>query len=327
MRSLYADLAAAQKSPPFEPLVRVTANREKPAWSLVSSDAGATPAVNDMVLASDGSIVRAYIAGGAGSRTIYTQCITDPTSSSQWTTWTETVTNVDHLAVALAVLSDGTVRLFYAEDGKIRYKDSADHGASWGSETVGPDIAPVGAGIGSLASATGLDIFFTEADTLKIYYSVYTDSWSAAAAWTGDGDAYQADVAKKGSYYFVVFRKGDREIAVIRFDGSTWDNQRTIIPADEASFGWYWPRIWYDAADQVAPGAAGAFRLAAVGSMRAGTVWACHYAESDDGLYWTIPVYVPLTVSTDKPVNIIRAEASAYYLADNKYAYSWGGPT
>lgn len=327
MKTLPVELESAQKTPPFEPVVRVTAFREKPTWELLTTDSGATPAVNDAVVAADGSIVRAYVSGSAGSRTIYTQRVTDPTDAAQWTAWTSTVTGVDHLALALALLSGGTLRLFYADGGNVCYRDSADDGATWGAEQTGPAVAPAGAEVSSLSSATGLDIFYTEADGNDVWYSACTTTWSAAAAWTGTGDAHQVDAAQKGSYYYLAFRLGDIEIAVIRFDGTTWDNQRTIIPADESSFGWYWPRIWYDADDQVTPGASGAFRLAAVGSRRSGTLWACHYIESDDGLFWTAPACVPLPVTTDKPINIIRLPASSFILSSNKYVYSWNGPT
>jgi hypothetical protein len=325
MRTLGTELQARQKAPPWSPVARVTASAFRPSWAVLASDGGATPRVNDMVVAADGAIVRAYVSGSAGTRTIYTQRITDPEVAAQWNSWTSTVTGVDDLAVALARLSDDSLRLFYSDGGSIRYRISTDHGATWGAEQTAVAVSPGSAQVTSLASATGLDIFYTEATDLDLHVSLYSGgAWGAVSAWTGTGQAGMADVAKVSTTYYVLLQVNEIRIDLITFDGATWANQRAICPVTDTSFGFYWPRIWYDAADSVYPATTGAFRAVVVRSSLAGTVWDCLYLESDDGLYWTTPARVPLPVTTDKPVNVVYiAVTNRSYVADNKYAYEW----
>ena len=192
MRSLTATLTAAQEQTSSRPyvqshLLRLPRRRLSSALQppLHRSEGEYYTAV---VGAGDGSLVRARI--DPSTKVLYTQRVTAPGPSSDFSQWTSHGTVSASGAVALAA-SGASVFLFYvdADTVTLKQKESADNGASYGSATT---VATAASAVTYLAAAVapgGDRALFWTIGTV-VWKSRYAGgSWGTPAAWTNSADS------------------------------------------------------------------------------------------------------------------------------------------
>src|SRR5438874_443119 len=120
MRSLSGTLTAALNARTRRPAISLTAedhiNHLAQAIATTNSDG-----YNDLCIASDGSIVRVRVTrgGNAFQQSLQWQRITDPTSSTQWQTWTTFSGGSGNVFQdgGCAVSNNGTVIRAFAQQG------------------------------------------------------------------------------------------------------------------------------------------------------------------------------------------------------------------
>jgi len=118
MRYLSSALLEAQKESQVRPAMRLIVRDFQALdvrldWSSLYS--GSEPeGPNYAVQAADGSLVRARVDPSNGN--LYRQRVTDPTQTSQWTSWTYVKSVSDSAQVALAAdRADALVFLFFVD--------------------------------------------------------------------------------------------------------------------------------------------------------------------------------------------------------------------
>ena len=106
-------------------------------WSSLYS--GSEPeGPNCAVQAADGSLVRVRVDPSSGN--LYRQRVTDPTQTSQWTSWTYVKSVSDSAQVALAAdRADALVFLFFVDPDNrtIKVMESSDYRASFSGDGGG----------------------------------------------------------------------------------------------------------------------------------------------------------------------------------------------
>lgn len=235
------------------------------AWTPIYGpiDADASHAIVKMY---SGAIVRAR-RGTSGQ--IYVQKITDPTTLSQWTTWTEVLSggvSINSFATAGIALGSSTtedrLRLFYvlSSDGRTLKNLESTDGTTWSEETVVAEASP-GFLVGIAADMTGGDahvVYMFDAasgstDQFLIAYEKVAGAWtnrtvkSGAFANNTQGIAAARDPATNVLYVVVaatVTAQGDT-IQVYEFDRSTntWTVAGTTLYTAPAGTTLWYPRL------------------------------------------------------------------------------------
>lgn len=139
MRYLSSALLEAQKQSQVQPMVRLIVRDYQALdvrldWSPLYS--GSEPqGPNCAIQAADGSLVRTRVDPSNGN--LYRQRVTDPTQTSQWTSWTYVKGVSQSAQVALAAdRADASVFLFFVDPDNrtIKVMESSDYGASFSGE-------------------------------------------------------------------------------------------------------------------------------------------------------------------------------------------------
>ena len=160
MRDVPANLANAAHYKNRYPLSRILVEKvkmEKPEL-FAGSDTDADYHQFDLTELGDGSYFRAHILLD-GSYSIRTQRITDPTNTSQWTTWDTVTGSTPTVGSGIALYATGsTIQMYYAVGSELRRRVSLDYGVTWGAEeTV---VASIESGVACLITAPGSDLCF-----------------------------------------------------------------------------------------------------------------------------------------------------------------------
>ncbi len=139
MRTLHADLTAAQKQPSRVPYVKVTAENvietvRRLDWTTLNSVSNATTK-HDICVAGDGSI--STIRFNAADVTHYLNRVTDPAVAANWDAWTA-LPPINSANAAIA--ADGArVAYAYTTGTSIYVRESTDYGATFGA-AVNPAV-------------------------------------------------------------------------------------------------------------------------------------------------------------------------------------------
>lgn len=163
----------------------ISAKTRRPALTLTSEDHimhlqnhivtptntnGSNDGWSDLCIASDGSIIRVRITWGGGGadfvQSLQWQRITDPTSATQWTTWTTFgggSGNIWDDGSCCVSNNSGTIRAF-AQQGTggaaIWVWSSTDNGQTWSASPTTVLTPPGNALIKGIGSAGNNDVFF-----------------------------------------------------------------------------------------------------------------------------------------------------------------------
>jgi hypothetical protein len=211
---------------------------------------GSTDAWNDGCIANDNSIIRVQVTrGGSGFVSNFqVQRITDPSQSTQWSTWTTLPgsTNLMFQDGGCAISnSSGTLRAF-AQRGtggnNLWAWTSTNNGATW-SGPVSVVTPPGGALLKGVASAGNNDVFFLYdvlgGEAVGCSFNS-AGTWSALNTWTLTPLAYGAGLAVtwSGTIYTIVSSDG-YSLASSTFNptGSVWSNGVTIAAATSNAIG------------------------------------------------------------------------------------------
>ena len=191
MRTLTSTLRAAQQEASGTPHVKVEAMDDiagspRPVLSRLYS--GVEPDFyNDATCPGDRSLVRARVAPGADSGSLYVQRVANPGPSSSFSAWTA-LGGVSNASSVSLVSRGATVNLFYvnASGANIFRRESADYGATWKNavQVVYPNkgsIAWLAAGVSDVG---GLALFFATANH-DVYVTKKTGAnWSVPSLWS-----------------------------------------------------------------------------------------------------------------------------------------------
>jgi len=144
---------------------------------------------------ADGAVVHRALTDGTGN--VKHATVTDPSTSSQWTTWTILRSDaIDNSDLAVVRLATDKIRIYYVKDAgsstwDIVYIDSADGGQNWGSPsnaatgvngaTGGQDPEPP-----HLAAAYQY-LFYTDGGQVKGRSIPWGSGSGSASAWTSLG--------------------------------------------------------------------------------------------------------------------------------------------
>ena len=217
---------------------------------------GAADAWNDACIASDNSIIRVQVPrGGSGYVSAFqAQRITDPSQSSQWTSWANLPGSSGLMFQdgGCAVSNSGGVLMAFAQRGtggnSLWAWTSPDNGVTWLGPTsvVAP---PGGALIKGIGSAGNNDVFFLY-DVLggeAMGCSFYSGGvWSALTTWTLPTIASGAGVAAvwANSVYTIVYSDSYSLFScTYNPAGNTWSSNPVIAPATSTAIGRLAPRI------------------------------------------------------------------------------------
>ena len=212
---------------------------------------------SDICIANDGSILRVYLAGAAGSFSANVQYtrVTDPASSGQWsamTTFSGGSANIWRDGGCCISNNGGTIRAF-AQQGSggnaIFCWTSTTNGASWtGPVTV---VSPPGSALlKGIASAGNNDLFFLY-DVLggeKLGLCTFSGTWSGITNWTLPDpiEGFGLAVYWTGSQYNIVYCDGFTLYSA-SYNGSAWTQNQQIAPATSDAVGRISPRLsFYD---------------------------------------------------------------------------------
>lgn len=149
MRTLSAELLAAQRSASGEPLVEVVVENSVGGLrrlEFVPLDATAQPiAKHDVAVAGDGSVTRVRVEAGA----VKQQRVSNP-AAGPWTAWSNLATGKGAQVACAAKGSRAAVVYVDAAGTGIKMKESTDNGATYGGEQA---IVTAGAAVADLAVA------------------------------------------------------------------------------------------------------------------------------------------------------------------------------
>ncbi len=253
VRSLDTALKAVLDSATRHPTITLTVEDHIAHYAPYQTP-GTADALNDACVANDNSIIRVYVTRNGFSSNFQVQRITDPTSATQWSSWTTlpgasgTMFQDGGCAVSN---SHGTLRAF-AQRGTggntIFAWISMNNGVTWtGPVTV--LTPPGGALLKGIGSAGNDDVFFIYdiSGGEAIGCSFYTaGSWSSLTTWTlailssGSGLA----VAWNGLLYTIVYSDG-YALATCTFTPTTpsWNSGVLIASATSTAIGRVAPRL------------------------------------------------------------------------------------
>ncbi len=253
VRSLDAALVAALDATTRRPAISLTVEDHVAHYAPYQTP-GTADALNDACIASDNSIIRVQVTRNGFAATFQVQRIIDPTSATQWASWTTLpgATGILFQDGGCAVSnSHGTLRAF-AQRGtggnNIFAWTSTNNGITWtGPVTV---LTPTGGALlKGIGSAGNDDVFFIydisggEAIGCSFYT---TGSWSSLTTWTlatlssGAGLA----VAWNGSLYTLVY-SDSYSLTTCTFTPATssWNSGVPIASATSTAIGRFAPRL------------------------------------------------------------------------------------
>jgi hypothetical protein len=287
---------------------------------------GLTDAWSDICIANDGSILRVYLAGAAGSFSSSFQFtrITDPASASQWstvTTFSGGSANIWHDGGCCISNNGGTIRAF-AQQGTggnaIFCWTSTTSGASWtGPVTV---VSPPGSAlIKGIASAGNNDVFFLY-DVLggeKMGVCAFSSSWSSITNWTlpDPVNGFGLAVSWTGSQYNIVYSDG-YTLYSASYNGSIWTQNQFIAPDTSSTIGRIIPRLsFYD----------NLYHLCAneydTGTVSGAVYSYCRVRESADFVHWS-DGWILHDVSTSYGGNVFSLAAPQSGSSGARYYFS-----
>jgi len=207
----------------------------------------------DSMVTSGGTILRVW---GDGSNNLRVNRVTDPTSQTQWQTWSIISANCVPYCNPGLHQTGSTIFVFYVTTGNaLVYRYSVDDGATWSSENstlltitdiVNPTIAPVSEDEVYLCGASTPNV-----DHARVYRAFNSGGWTLAEMpWRiyGDSTYPMADPCFSTTTFFDAFILGGKTFVVYCFGGrgktwitqvstaGLWSNPRLIIPDDYSSF-------------------------------------------------------------------------------------------
>src|SRR5260370_20225496 len=254
-----------------------------------------TDGYNDCCIAADGSIIRVRVTRGmsAFAQSAQWQRITDPTVSSQWTTWNTFAGgsgNVFQDGGCAVAKTGGSINAYVQQGtgGNALWNwFSNDGGITW-SGSPGAILSPPGAAlIKGISSAGNSDVFFlydvSGGDAIGATF--FPTRWSALPTWTlstvqaGAGLPVYSDGAK----YIVAYSDGNAlKLATCNSNATSWTAYPDIAPSTNTAIGRYNPRIaLFD----------GLYQLVAVevdSGFLTGSVYSYpRVRQSKDGIHWS----------------------------------------
>lgn len=261
MRTLTTTLQNAINSNIRRPQLTLTAEDHVQHYTLYQSPNNADANV-DTCIAADKSIIRAQVTRSGFTSNVQYQRITDPTSLTQWQTWTTLSGGSGNMFQdgGIAVSNNSGVLHIFAQRGtggnQIYNWTSTNNGVTW----TGPGTVlspPSSALTKAIGSAGNNDVFFIY-DVVggeAIGASFYTTSWSAIHTWTlapiisGGGIAPWYGSPGPGGEYTIVYSDGQTLFqCTYNPTGSVWTAQNNVTPATTTALARLSPRLSYDAA-------------------------------------------------------------------------------
>ncbi len=194
MRTLSNTLIAAINSGTHRPAVTLSAEDHVIHFAQSVTTTGNADSLNDMCVAGDGSIIRIRVTRGTNAlqQSFQWQRITDPTSASQWQSWTTFGGGNANMFqdAGCALLKTRTLLRAFAQQGSggnaLWSWQSSDGGRTWSSAPTTVLSPPGNALIKGLASAGNNDCFFLY-DVVggqAIGATFWSGSWSSLQTWT-----------------------------------------------------------------------------------------------------------------------------------------------
>jgi hypothetical protein len=259
VRSLTSTLQAAVNSLERVPSISLTLEDHVQHFanflSSVNSDC-----YHDACVASDGSIVRVQVTrGGTGfDQNFQYQRITNPNTSSQWTTWSTfggASGNMFQDGDCCVSNNGGTLRAFamHAVVGttQIWTWSSTNNGLTWSASPTTVVTLPSAALIKGISSGGNNDVFYLY-DVVggeSIGYNLFSgSSWGTMFTWSyGLAGTYGAGmaVAYDGQYH-VVWSDGYALYLAVMTVGGSWTQLNPIAPAASTAVNRLAPRLKLD---------------------------------------------------------------------------------
>ena len=189
MRPLSPTLLEAQLSPRRQPYLGVTVERRlphvfHPVFTRLSST-DETPARHDLHLTSNGTLIRARVAR-SGSR-LYVQRVSRAGRSSDFSQWT--YLNRAYPSAGVALCGNGSyvllVYVHYSNRRELRYRESADNGETWSSDSrlVYPSVSGVSHLAAAMSPAGKVGLFYASTSNNLYVMQRTGDSWNTPASW------------------------------------------------------------------------------------------------------------------------------------------------
>ncbi|GHO56943.1 hypothetical protein [Ktedonobacter robiniae] len=197
-------------------------------------------------IANDGSIIRVWVVAGSSPATFQYQRITNPATSSQWTTWTTFGGASATIALngACCVSNNGgTLRAFAQQStspNSLWTWSSTDNGVTWSaSPSVVYTPVSTGALMRGLGSGGNSDIFLQYDVVGGKSMGMCTfngTSWSAIAVWPGGIVSGLAGVAvywdSSALLYRLVYSTATEIYSFnVNSTGTTWSGQNYLVAA------------------------------------------------------------------------------------------------
>ncbi len=337
MRALTTSIQNALAAATRTPAISVQLYDPIEHYALYNSG-GASEGASAACVAADGALIRAYTDTPAGAfvATLSLQRISDPGTSSQWSTWT-VLSSANLMRDAGCAISNnsGTLRVF-AQSGSSPFNllvwESLDNGVTWSGPVA---IAAVNQVIRGLGSAGQNDVFYAKDDTGGVSLSVATFSggaWSAPATWAlgilpanvGLDAAWDGGTGR----YLLAVSDGFQITAYSYTPaGGAWALVGSIAPLDSgASLGLnrFYPRL------HVFDGLYNLCYLEVDSGAYTSLVYSyARLRQSPDFIHWSDGLLLEQTFAfgptwLKAPTPPAGSAGPAYYVLDN--AYAWRAP-
>lgn len=174
-RTIHPTLLATARSFQGKPTLHAAIADTRLHWSILHDTAGASELAAQV--ADDTTIhrIRTNATDAQVAR------VTDPTTASQWTTWTKIGTIVAGSDVSIARYAANSLRAFYLSSAggpNIRERQSTDSGATWGAPTAA--VTPA-AGSYHFAAA-GQKLFYLDGVTIT-HLTKASGTWAGSITW------------------------------------------------------------------------------------------------------------------------------------------------
>jgi hypothetical protein len=253
MRSLSSTLLAAQKAATNKPYVKVELKQRlgsvtRLKWANLYAGtedlyyhAAASP--------GDRSLIRARCSD-TSPRKVYRQRVASPTAQSNFTSWTY-VADCSYAGVALASAGSKVILFWCDTDTKtIKYIESTDYGASWGSlQTLATRVYGVYHLAAAMKSNGDVMLIFYEFTTAN-YYKRTGGSWGSVGSMP-DTPYIVSGLAVNHQAEWCMAITGrnssnQRCVWTRTYDDSTWSPLTTLLLADNTALDYRAPSLAYD---------------------------------------------------------------------------------
>jgi hypothetical protein len=327
MRTLSSTLQAAIGARTRVPALTLTAEDHINHLQQSIATTSNVDVLNDMCVASDGSLVRispTHSITSPGTQTLRYQRITDPTNAAQWTAWTAFPGGSGNMFQdgGFAVSNNGGILRAFGQQGTggnaVFCWTSTDNGQSWsGPVTV---VSPPGSALTKgISSAGNNDVFFlydvpAPGDAIGCcFFSAGT--WSSLHTWTLPNMTfvtYTPGLAAvwNGTQYTVVYSDSySLHCCTASSNGTTWTAFPDIAPATNSNIARLFPRL------SLVDGLYCLVCIEADGGLYTGTVYNYPRArQSADLLHWSngfilhdLPAYYGVCFVKTTPPGATRA--------------------